>query len=155
MKHSVLVLLIGLLAGMAGFAGFYSWKTAPQKAAQQAGVPELAWLRAEFNLSDSEFARISKLHLSYLPECEEMCVRIEALHHRLRAVVLDSTEVTPEIQRLLHEAAELRRECQLAMLQHFYTVSQAMPESDGKRYLARMQELTLSGGLFHHTPHGH
>jgi hypothetical protein len=156
MKRSILILMLGLLAGLAAFAGLYSWKTVPhQKAVQESAAPELAWLRTEFNLSDEDFVRISELHLGYLPECEEMCRRIEAVHAKLRPLVLDSTAVTPQIEGLLAEAADLRRHCQSVMLQHFYAVSRAMPEAEGRRYLARMQELTLSSGTFHHPRHGH
>jgi hypothetical protein len=55
-----------------------------------------------------------------------------------------STTVTPEIEAVLGEAARLRRECQTEMLKHFFTVSQAMPPEQGRRYLAWMQEQTLS-----------
>ncbi|HEX5400494.1 MAG TPA: hypothetical protein VFY06_15715, partial [Verrucomicrobiae bacterium] len=43
----------------------------------------------------------------------------------------------------LIELGELRAQCQAQMLQHFITVSQAMPPEQGRRYLAEMKRLTL------------
>jgi len=43
----------------------------------------------------------------------------------------------------LSEIAALRARCQAQMLQHFITVSQAMPPEQGRRYLAEMKRLTL------------
>jgi hypothetical protein len=156
MRRVGAVLGLGLVAGLCAFFGLYWLKTWPQqKALQESEVAELAWLRMEFDLSESEFQRISELHLGYLPECEEMCRRIAAVQAKLRPLILHSTTVTSEIEALLGEAADLRRQCQVRMLEHFYQVSRAMPEPEGKRYLERMQELTLGGGAFPHPVHGH
>jgi hypothetical protein len=43
----------------------------------------------------------------------------------------------------MSELAALRAQCQAQMLQHFVTVSQAMPPDEGRRYLAKMKELAL------------
>ena len=53
------------------------------------------------------------------------------------------TNLTAEAQVKLTEIAELRAQCQAQMLQHFATVSQAMPPEQGKRYLAEMKRITL------------
>jgi hypothetical protein len=155
-KRMLIILVFGVVAGLCAFAGLYLSKTWPQqRAVRQAEVPELAWLQLEFNLSEADFQRISELHLGYLPECEEMCRRIGAVQAKLHPLVLHATEVTSEIEALLAEAAELRRDCQIMMLGHFYAVSRAMPEPEGKRYLALMQEMTLGGSSFPHPAHGH
>jgi hypothetical protein len=57
---------------------------------------------------------------------------------------LDQTNaLTPEIEKTLSEAAELRLECQRAMLKHFIEVSKTMPPSQGKRYLVWVEEKTF------------
>ena len=53
------------------------------------------------------------------------------------------TNLTAEAQMKLNELAALRAQCQAHMLQHFITVSQAMPPEQGRRYLAEMKRLTL------------
>jgi hypothetical protein len=156
MKTLLTLLAAGLVAGAAACAVFHGWTMAGHgNALRHSGPEELAWLRSEFGLGDEEFARITQLHLEYLPFCEALCARLEDLYSRLRPLVAASDEITPEIEMLLGEAAELRRECQITMLRHFYKVSQVMPEPQGKRYLARMRDLTLTAGTFDHGPTGH
>jgi hypothetical protein len=104
--------------------------------------PELAWLKHEFNLSDAEFSRISQLHAGYLPQCMERCRRIELLNGSLSNALASATQVTPEIEKLLNERAQMRATCQAEMLKHFFEVSRTMPPEQGKRYLAWVQENT-------------
>ena len=143
MNRSLVILLGALALGAAIFAGAYF-------AAQRTTVmcctnpaDDLSWLRTEFHLGDAEMARIRKLHEGYLPKCEEMCAKIAAKKVELDAVLGNSTNVTTVVQAKLDELAALRSQCQAQMLQHFATVSQAMPPEQGRRYLAEMQKLTL------------
>ena len=100
-------------------------------------------IRKEFHLSDAEMARIRELHEGYLPKCGEMCAKIAAKKRELDSVLGSGTNITAEAQAKLSEVAELRAQCQAQMLQHFATVSRAMPPEQGRRYLAEMQKLTL------------
>jgi hypothetical protein len=139
-----LVILLGALAlGAAIFTGSYF-------VAQRASVmccakpaDDLSWLRTEFHLGDAEMARIRELHEGYLPKCAEMCRKIAAKKTELESVLGSGTNLTAEAQTKLNEIAALRAQCQAQMLQHFATVSQAMPPERGRRYLAEMQQLTL------------
>jgi len=76
--------------------------------------------------------------------------------------VLSTNEVTPEITKKLTEIGNIRQECQARMLKHFYAVSRAMPEEQGRRYLAEMQKLTSLSNMRDHSKtdsaqpeHGH
>ena len=100
---------------------------------------DLAWLKHEFRLSDSEMTRIRELHQGYLPRCREMCAKIAAKQSAVEQV-LERGE-TPDDK--LVELATLRAQCQAQMLRHFTEVSHAMPPEQGKRYLTEMQRLTL------------
>jgi hypothetical protein len=104
--------------------------------------PELAWLKHEFNLSDSQFARISQLHEGYLPQCKERCRQIEELNNKLMMAIGATTQMTPEIEKLLADRAGMRATCQAEMLKHFFEVSRAMPPEQGRRYLAWVQAQT-------------
>jgi len=44
-------------------------------------------LRNEFKLNDAEFKRVSELHAAYLPQCREMCRKIDAQNQRLCELV--------------------------------------------------------------------
>ena len=143
MKHTWMVLVSGLAAAALGYCGFYFLSTADARRMACCAKPELAWLKAEFNLSGAEFQRISALHESYLDACAARCRVIDEKNAGLKAMLAQTNTVTPEIQRALAEAAQLRAECQQKMLQHFYEVSASMPPEQGRRYLAWVHDRTL------------
>lgn len=135
MKRGLLILVFGLIAAAAAYGCIYFACTAPARNMQQSAKPELAWLKEEFNLSDAEFKRVSELHAAYLPQCQEMCRKIDAQNVDLQKLIAGATKVTPEIEGALTEASRLRADCQTMMLRHFIQVSQTMPPEQGRRYL--------------------
>jgi len=163
MRRSLLILLaIGLAS--AAIVGLTS-ALARRLCAQHLVPPgdDLAWLRREFQLSQSELERIRQLHEGYLPRCREMCERIAARKQELQKALAASNGLTPEAEQKLAEVGALRAHCQAQMLRHFHEVSQAIPPEQGRRYLTEMQRLTLG---FHEQfedtmsrneagPHGH
>ena len=139
-----LVILIGALAlGAAVFAGSFFAARHATVACCARPADDLNWLQVEFHQSDTEMARIRELHEGYLPKCGEMCAKIAAKKNELASVLGSSTNLTAEAKTKLDEIAQLRAQCQAQMLQHFVAVSQAMPPEQGRRYLAKMKELTL------------
>lgn len=138
MKRIFAILIAGLIAGALVYGVVYR-ATAPAKQA----APELAWLKTEYQLSDAEFARIYEMHHAYLPRCKAMCRRIDAKNAELQQLLANATGLTPEIERVMRESAELRLECQQAMLNHFFEVSRTMPPEQGKKYLAWVQRQTI------------
>ncbi len=143
MRKSIIILILGLFAAAAGYAGFYFLGTCSKRALLQEQNPELAWLRNEFNLSPPEYARICELHDAYLPGCRDRCRRIAAVEDELKQLLTRTNTLTPEIEKKLADAAQLRADCQAAMLKHFYQVSQTMPPDQGRRYLVWVQQRTF------------
>jgi hypothetical protein len=143
MNRSLIILLGALALGAAVFAGSYF--TAQRATVMCCVQPadDLNWLRTEFHLSDAEMAHIRELHEGYLPKCGEMCAKTAAKKRELDSVLGNGTNLTAEAQTKINEVAALRAQCQAQMLQHFISVSQAMPPEQGKRYLAEMKRLTL------------
>ena len=143
MNRSLVILLGALALGAVIFAGSYF--TARHATVMCCAKPadDLDWLRTEFSLSDGEMGRIRELHEGYLPKCAAMCAKIAAKKNELDSVLGNGTNLTAEAQTKLKEIGELRAQCQGQMLQHFITVSQAMPPEQGRRYLAEMKRLTL------------
>jgi len=138
------VAILGLLLGSAAFFGLSAAKTAGLRRLELECGPDLVWLKQEFHLSEADFTRIRVLHEEYKPKCAEMCRRVDEQHRELARLLQTATEVTPEIAEVMNRAAQLRKQCQIEMLGHFFRVSQAMPPDEGRRYLAWMQEQTLS-----------
>lgn len=140
MKKGIIILVLGLLAGVAAYGCVYFVCMSPARSLQQTDKPELAWLKEEFNLSDADFKRVSELHAAYLPQCREMCREIDAHNVKLQTLVSGATNMTPEISAALAESARLKSGCQTMMLRHFFQVSQAMPPQQGQRYLSWVKE---------------
>jgi hypothetical protein len=146
MKKAGFIFLAGLVLSTAAFSGFYYLGTSSCRALMSEPQPELAWLKKEFKLSDAEFARITKLHESYLPECDERCKRIAEQDQQLQALMSDATNMTPQIQNLLTERAKTRADCEAEMLKHFLVVSRTMPPEQGRRYLAWVESQSCLRG---------
>jgi len=142
MKRALAILVGGLLLACAAYCLFYFAGTAAHRKVLASKTPELLWLKKEFNLSDTELARVTQLHEAYLPQCKARCEHIEELNHKLTQAIAAATQMTPDIERLLAERAKVRTDCQAEMLKHFFEVSRSMPAEQGKRYLAWVQERT-------------
>lgn len=151
MRRGIVILMLGLLGALIGFGIFYWMGTATPRVLLQSPQPELAWLRHEFNLNEAEFKRISELHAGYLPQCMVRCQRIDRLNQALSEALSKATQVTPEVERLLGERAQVRAACQAEMLNHFFAVGRTMPPEQGRRYLAWVRESTC----LHEEPMGH
>ena len=143
MKSTIAVILGGVLLCAVAFCGFYYWGTASHREMMREQTPELAWLKKEFNLSDAEFTRLSKLHDAYQPHCREMCRRIDQQNTKLQTLLTNASTMTPEIETAVADMAKLRGECQRDMLRHFFEVSQTMPPAQGRRYLDWISERTF------------
>lgn len=153
MKRGLLILVLGLAACGAAFYCVYRMGTATPRALLQSPQPELAWLKHEFKLNDAEFERITALHAGYQPQCRARCEQIDRLNDRLSATLADAAQLTPELEQLLRERAQMRAACQAEMLRHFFEVSRAMPPEQGRRYLAWAREHTcLSEAGMEHGP---
>jgi Heavy-metal resistance len=149
MRRAPLILLVGLIGAVLGYCAVYFTRVAPHRELMQSPAPELAWLKKEYRLSDAEFERVSNLHASYLPRCEEMCRRIGAKNSEIKKLIdADGTNVVV-LEQKLAEALQLQLQCHTNMLRHFISVSQQMPPEQGRRYLAWIEESTLlqSGGM--------
>src|SRR6266404_178612 len=146
MKRSWFILLGGLFAGLVAYACIYLHATSAQRSVEQSTQPALAWLQKEYHLTDAQFTQIVQLHGAYYPKCAEMCRRIDDQNTKVQKLLAATNDVSPEIKQALADAAQLRVECQSAMMQHFYEVSRAMPLDQGKRYLAWVQQETLLPG---------
>jgi len=143
MKRAVLILVAGLVLGAVAFTGMYRAGTADSCCRIDGKTPELTWLKQEFHLSDAEFNRVVELHEQYLAGCAERCHQIDLKNQELARLLAATNNVSPEIEKALREAAQLRAQCQSQMLAHFYTVSRTMPPEQSQRYLAWVQSQTL------------
>lgn len=141
MRRAWFIIITGFLLAIAGYAGIYLARSKENHSSEKAGP--LAWLQSEYHLSDPQFAHVCELYAAYQPRCAEMCRKIDEQNTRVAALLAQTNTITPDIKDALAKAAQLRAECQTAMLAHFYEVAQAMPPEEGKRYLDWVQQETL------------
>ncbi len=134
MKRPWLILVGGIVLALLAYGAAYFTGSAKLRNMEHRAAPELAWLQQEFHLSDAELARVEELHKTYTAGCLERCRLIDARNAALRELLKTNTAMTPEIETAIREAAQLRADCQKAMLEHFYVVSRTMPPEQGKRY---------------------
>jgi hypothetical protein len=146
MKRAWFIIVGGLFVAVAAYAFVYLAGTSTQRAVENSGRPALAWLQQEYHLNDAQFARLCELHDAYRPKCKEMCRIIDAKNAQLEKLLAATNVVTPEVNQALKEAAQVRAECQAAMLEHFYAVAGTMPPEQGQRYLAWVRQETLKPG---------
>lgn len=126
------VMIVALAAGVLCFRLF----SAPEVHAAAKRGDAMAWLRADFHLTDAQFAEIRKLHDAYAPSCEEHCRLIqEAIVARdaLKARNSSDPAAVAAAERTLQE---LRTTCETAIAAHVRRVAAVMSPRDGERYLA-------------------
>ena len=129
---------LGVLVGVAAATGFVCYRLSSD-AALHAAVEKrdaMEWLRADFHLTDQQYAEIRRLHESYAGTCNEHCRMIrEAAKVRdgfVAAGRADPVAVAAANQRL----QELRTLCETAIARHVRQVAALMAPEDGRRYLA-------------------
>src|SRR4051794_17988976 len=118
MRKPWLIILGGLAVGLVAYAGIYHRATSTQRSMEQSARPALTWLKNEYHLSDAQFAQVVQLHDLYHPKCAQMCRRIDEQNAKIQKLLTATNIVTPEIKHALAGAAQLRVECQSAMMRH-------------------------------------
>ncbi len=121
MKNWWLSLLAVAVAGAVSFGVFYAINDDAELRRAARDGDAMRWLRAEFHLSDEQFAAVRRLHDDYAVECTQHC----------RAIINARQRQAPAL-----EIAALEQTCVDAMTGHFQRVAKLMPRGEGERYLA-------------------
>jgi hypothetical protein len=156
MKKGILVLVLAIVAGVAAYCLMRSHKVEASRGALLDKMPELTWIRSDLKLTDSEFAKVTELHLAYRPKCMEMCDRVYQSHERLDKAIQSSEGLTAELKAAISDHAKIHGECQEAMVEHLYRTAAVLDKDQAKRYLNTMLPYALD--FSHSEPeqaHGH
>jgi len=151
MKRSVLVFAIAIIAGVAAFCLIRTQIAAKPQNVLLDSMPELAWVKSELKLSDEQFAKVSSLHAAYRPKCMEMCGKIAAAHEKVEDMIRENPEVTPELERAIHEHAAIHADCQQAMLVHIFQTASVLDQKQAALYMKEMLPYALD---FSHSESG-
>lgn len=134
MRNFLLTLGVALAACAVSFVVFYA--VSRPSAEVRAAVQErdaMQWLRAEFHLTDAQFAEIQRLHDGYNAQCAEHCAAIMAARRSGAPAA---------------EVARLESVCERSMAEHFHRVAAVMDPAQGRRYLEIV--LPRVAGYDHH-----
>lgn len=137
-----LLLLLALFAVAA--LVYQTSQTTVESCCGSASGDELAWLRDEFQLNETNLAKVREVHNGYRMQCSTLQLEVAARRTKVRELAAGSTNVSPELAQELAAVAALRLEAQKQMLNHFYAVSRALPPEQRSRYLSNMCQMTLS-----------
>jgi hypothetical protein len=133
-----LLISVGLVLAVAAAAGVVAYRKGGDAAVERALAERdaMAWLKADFGLTEEQFAGIKALHDDYSVVCAEHCLEIQkasAAVERLKAQApVDASEVAAAERRL----EELRAVCESAIAAHVRRCAAMMSAKAGERYLA-------------------
>lgn len=131
-----LLLTLGLLLAVAAAAGYCVYRsTCGETAVCVAREGDaLRWLKAEFHLSDAQYATVLKLHEAQSERCAAHCAAVGAAKDRLRMA-----RKAGDAQAVAAATGEVRRTeetCERSVEAHVRAVAAQMPAGEGARYLA-------------------
>lgn len=112
-------------------------------------LPELAWLRHELKLTDTQFEKVREMHVAYRPICEELCMKVAVSRRKVRVLAKSGNTVSPEIEAALQEQATVNVECQKAMLKHLHATAAVMSPDQAQLYLDTMLPQVIGADAAH------
>ena len=135
-KH--LFLTLALIVAVASAIGFVAFRTTGDDAVQQALAKQdpMEWLRADFQLTDAQFASIKTLHDSYSAVCEEHCREIQNATRARAALKASAQTEAAALAAADRRVEELRLVCESAIASHVRQCAAHMSPEAGQRYLA-------------------
>lgn len=136
MRH--LLATLTLLAALAAVAGYVTFRLGREPAVQEALAKRdaLAWLQADFKLTDAQFAKIRQLHDSYSVVCEDHCRAIQDAARARAKLQADAAIEPARLAAAKQREQELRQICENAIAAHVKEVAAVMSPAEGARYLA-------------------
>lgn len=142
-RWGVIVVVLAVICWACAFWATRSHMTVRQHDVLLDDLPELEWVKKEFQLSDQQFAKVRELHIDYRPKCEEMCQRISEAHDKVKAAVENHDAMSPELEKAIADHARVHGECQQAMLAHLNKTAAVLDDEQGRRYLESMLPYAL------------
>lgn len=136
MKHLVATLV--LIGALAGTAGVVAYRATTDEAVAEALAKQdaLAWLRADFQLTEAQFAAIKQLHDSYSVVCEEHCRQIQEAAQARNALKAGGRADAAALAAADRRVEELRQVCESAIATHVRACAALMAPDAAERYLA-------------------
>jgi hypothetical protein len=138
MRKGLIVLAATIGISFLAAVAVYFWKSERSSST--------SWLTAEFALDGQQAGTVERIYNQYQMECASMCARIVETDEQLSDLICDAQQVTPEIQNAIIRTDQLRSECRLKMLEHFYRIAAELPAKRRREYLRMVLPVVLRPG---------
>lgn len=144
MKNAMIVLLLGLVTGLAAHTGWFAWRRPVTTAAGPADA--LAWMQSDLQLTAAQFARIKAIHEQSGPHLKDLAGQAARMRAELDAFEqmrrTDGRVDFLEFAQFVEERRTLDRLCIESTRRLIAaTVSELTPEQR-QRYLALLDPAT-------------
>lgn len=135
MRRLALIALVAFAAAALGYKAVGLRHATEERTLATVPGSDPAWLRVEFGLDDTQYARVRALHDAYVPVCSRHCAAILVNRERLDALQRDGAPAGT-IAAAHTAIAALEETCNAATLAHVRQVAAVMAPEQGRRYLA-------------------
>ena len=85
------------------------------------------WLHKELNLTEAEAAAIDVFEPRYREQRAALRAEFQAKIDALREQIVDSEEITPEVEHAIHELHAVHGELQELAIRHYFQMMSALP----------------------------
>lgn len=117
-----------VLLTMLGSVGFFLAREAQPPAKRTAG---LEWLRHEYQLSDTAYAEVVRMHQAYFARCDALCAELTTVPRMRVAAQRKAEPVQERRQRICQR-------CERTLEAHLHAVAARMDPEQGRRFLAEI-----------------
>ncbi|MBK1880584.1 hypothetical protein [Pelagicoccus mobilis] len=136
-----MVIVIGVVAGVSAHLGYFNTYSAEMRATS--GLNEMEWLRSELDLTEEQFARITRLHDDRESEIRTLSRKVRDLE--LMLAELEAERVTEgyvdylEIRNYMEAKRKLDEACSKSTNDLIASVGDVMDLEQRRRYLTIVQ----------------
>ena len=135
MKRTVVILFVGLLAGLGSHLAYYRLHQPSLDSLDS----QLAWMKSELNLNDAQFARIKELHQASSPRLHALASQVAQLQTEFAAFedmrrTSDRVDFL-EFARFAEARRHINRECLDSTRQLVLATAEVMSPQQRQRYI--------------------
>ena len=136
MKRPIVILVLGLIIGTGAHLAYYGHF---QHISSDTLEGQLAWMKTELRLTESQFARIKELHQASHPRLREMAAQVAVMHAEFAE--FERTRRTSdrvdflEFARFVQNRRELSRECLDSTRQLVLASAEVMTPEQRQHYI--------------------
>jgi hypothetical protein len=148
MKHTCLILLLGLLIGLGVHFSYYRLRVSPANGVEG----RLHWMRQELQLTDAQYARIEMLHQASRPYLRELAARVGRMRAEAAAFETarrDNAGVDfVDFARYVEARRKLNEECMASKHRLVQAAVEVMNPQQRTRYLGLVAAVPDQPSLF-------